>query len=160
MEKMVDDGYAIRAENVVKKFGDLTALKGVSFKVKKGDVVGYLGPNGAGKTTTIKLLTNLLTPTSGNLYIDEVNVNKNPQEALKNVGSLIEVPGIYGYLTPNELLTHFGKVYRMNDERIKQRIKKVLKTVRLQDWEYKKIEDFSTGMKRRLAIGLALLSDP
>ncbi|MFP4052061.1 MAG: AAA family ATPase, partial [Thermoplasmata archaeon] len=67
---------------------------------------------------------------------------------------------MYGYLTPNELLTHFGKVYRMDNESIKQRIKKVLKTVRLQEWEHKKIEDFSTGMKRRLAIGLALLSDP
>ncbi|MFP4051542.1 MAG: ATP-binding cassette domain-containing protein, partial [Thermoplasmata archaeon] len=111
MKKMSDDGYAIKAENVVKKFGDLTALKGVSFKVKKGDVVGYLGPNGAGKTTTIKLLTNLLSPTSGNLYIDEIDVNRNPQEALRRVGTLIEVPGMYGYLTPNELLTHFGKVY-------------------------------------------------
>lgn len=160
MEKMSDERYAIKAENVVKKFGDLTALKGVSFKVKKGDVVGYLGPNGAGKTTTIKLLTNLLSPTSGNLYIDEIDVNRNPQEALRRVGTLIEVPGMYGYLTPNELLTHFGKVYRMDDEKIERRIKKVLKTVRLQEWEHKKIEDFSTGMKRRLAIGLALLSDP
>ncbi|PTD93347.1 ABC transporter ATP-binding protein [archaeon SCG-AAA382B04] len=160
MNKTSDNGNAIRVENLVKKFGDLTALKGVSFKVKKGDIVGYLGPNGAGKTTTIKLLTNLLSPTFGKVYINGINVNKNPQKALSYVGSLIEVPGIYGYLTPNELMTHFGKVYRMSSERITKRIKKVLSTVRLGDWEHKKIEEFSTGMKRRLAIGMALLPEP
>lgn len=160
MKKKSDNGNAIRVENLVKKFGDLTALKGVSFKVKKGDIVGYLGPNGAGKTTTIKLLTDLLSPTSGEVYINGINVNKDPQKALSYVGSLIEVPGIYGYLTPHELMTYFGKVYRMNSERITKRIDKVLATVRLEDWEHNKIEEFSTGMKRRLAIGLALLSEP
>ncbi len=160
MNRLSDNGNAIKVENLVKRYGDLTALKGVSFKVKKGDVVGYLGPNGAGKTTTIKLLTNLLSPTSGSAYINGIDVFKDPTHALSYVGALIEVPGMYDYLTPHELLTHYGRVYRMGTDRIKKKIKQVLRTVKLKDWEHKKIEEFSTGMRRRLAIGLALLPSP
>jgi ABC-2 type transport system ATP-binding protein len=157
---MGEDKYVIEVKDLVKKYDGFTALKGVSFKVKKGDVVGYLGPNGAGKTTTIKLLTNLLSPTSGEVYINGINVFRDPTHALCDVGALIEVPGMYDYLTPNELMTQYGKIYRMDNANIRKRIKQVLKTVKLKDWEHKKIDDFSTGMRRRLAMGLTLLSSP
>lgn len=152
--------YAIEAKNLSKEYDGIEALKDVSFKVKKGDVVGYLGPNGAGKTTTIKLMTNLLKPTSGSVYINGINVTRNPTEALSYVGALIEVPGMYDYLTPHELMMHQGRVYRMGKDKVKKRIRQVLKTVKLKDWEHTKIDDFSTGMRRRLAIGLALLPTP
>jgi len=150
----------IRTENLVKKFGSITALDDVSFEIKKGEVVGYLGPNGAGKTTTIKILTNLIEPTTGRACINGIDVNKRPKEALKDVGSLIGVPGVYGYLTPEEVLTYFGKVYRMPKKQIEQRVDKVLDMVNLSDWKYTKIESFSTGMERRLAIGKSIFHEP
>ncbi len=153
--------YAIRIENLGKEYvKGVKVLDGVSFDVLKGDIVGYLGPNGSGKTTTIKILTNLLTPTSGRAFIKGIDVTKNPKEALRSVGALIEVPGIYDYLTPNDLLTYFGKIHGMDKKKIEERIPEVLKKVKLQDWQHKKIGAFSTGMQRRLAISNAILHEP
>ncbi|MEF8832660.1 MAG: ABC transporter ATP-binding protein [Candidatus Thermoplasmatota archaeon] len=157
----MDDDCVIRTENLVKKFGDnITAVDDVSFDIDRGEVVGYLGPNGAGKTTTIKILTNLIEPTSGTACINGIDVNRYPKEALKNVGSLIGVPGVYGYLTPDEILTYFGKVYRMSKEKIERRIEEVLDLVNLSDRRHSKIESFSTGMERRLAIGKSIFHEP
>jgi ABC-2 type transport system ATP-binding protein len=152
--------YAIQTENLVKKYNGFTALDGVSLRIKRGDVVGYVGPNGAGKTTTIKILTKLIKPTSGHAYIGGVDINKGPKEVLQNIGALIEVPGLYEYLTPHEMLTYFGKVHRMNNKEIGKRIKETLELVKLSDWEHKKIGSFSTGMQRRLAIANAILHKP
>lgn len=157
----MDKDCVIRTENLVKKFGDsITAVDNVSFEIDRGEVVGYLGPNGAGKTTTIKILTNLIEPTSGKACINGIDVNKYPKEALKNVGSLIGVPGVYGYLTPDEVLTYFGKVYRMSKDKIDSRIEEVLDMVNLSDRRHSKIESFSTGMERRLAIGKSIFHEP
>jgi len=157
----MEDDCIIRTENLVKKFGeDITAVDNVSFEIERGEVVGYLGPNGAGKTTTIKILTNLIEPTSGRACINGTDVNRYPKEALKDVGSLIGVPGVYGYLTPDEVLTYFGKVYRMSKEKIERRIEEVLELVNLSDWRHSKIESFSTGMERRLAIGKSIFHEP
>jgi ABC-2 type transport system ATP-binding protein len=136
------------------------ALDGVSLRVESGDVIGYLGPNGAGKTTTIKILTNLLRPTSGHAYICGIDANRRPKEALQHVGSLIEVPGVYDYLTPHELLTHLGRVHGMDRGKIGARIEEVLKLTKISDWEHKKVGAFSTGMLRRLMISTAILHDP
>lgn len=152
--------YAIQIEDLVKKYNGFTALNGVSLNIEKGDVVGYLGPNGAGKTTTIKILTKLIEPTSGQVYIGGINIKEGPKEVLHNVGALIEVPGTYDYLTPNEMLTYFGKVYRMNNDAINKRIKETMELVKLSDWEHKKIGSFSTGMHRRLAIAKAIFHSP
>lgn len=151
----------IETNNLVKKFGDgITAVDGVSFGIRRGEVVGYLGPNGAGKTTTIKIITNLIKPTAGSAYINGINVNSNPKEALKNVGSLIGVPGVYSYLTPAEVLRYFGKLYRMSKQGIEERIEEVLDMVNLSDWKDSKIGTFSTGMERRLAIAKSILHKP
>lgn len=138
----------------------ITALKGISLEIEKGDVVGYLGPNGAGKTTTMKVLTNLVKPTSGHAYINGIDVNKNPKEALRRIGTLIEVPGVYDYLTPHEMLKYFGNVYRLDSKQIDQRIAEVLKLLNLKGWAHKRIGIFSTGMKRRLTIAKAILHQP
>jgi len=156
----ISEHNIIEVKNLTKMFNGFRALDNISFNVKKGEILGFVGPNGAGKTTTIKLLTNLLTPTSGNAYINDIDLNKNPTKALISVGSLIEVPGIYDYLTPHEILTYFGKIHRMNKKEINQKIKEVLKIVKLSDWENKKTGSFSTGMLRRLAIAKAILHSP
>jgi len=153
--------YAIRTESLVKRYGKgFTALDGVSLQIKKGEVVGYVGPNGAGKTTTIKILTGLLKPSSGHAYVNGIDVTANPRKALQTMGALIEVPGMYDYLTPHEMLTYFGKVYRMGSNEMDRRIKETLQLVRLSEWEHKKIGTFSTGMQRRLTIAKAILHEP
>jgi ABC-2 type transport system ATP-binding protein len=150
----------IEVKNLTKNFNGFKALDNVSLNVRKGEITGFVGPNGAGKTTTIKILTNLLTPTSGHAYINNIDVSKTPTKALLSVGSLIEVPGVYDYLTPHEMLKYYAKVHRMNKNEIDQRITGALKLVKLADWEHKKIGTFSTGMQRRLAIAKAILHNP
>jgi ABC-2 type transport system ATP-binding protein len=153
--------YAIRTENLAKAYGKtFNALDGVSLQIKRGEVVGYVGPNGAGKTTTIKILTGLIRPTSGQAYVNGIDVAARPRDALRSIGALIEVPGVYDYLTPHEMLTYFGRVYGMRRDVIDRRIKETLELVRLPDWEHKKAGAFSTGMLRRLAIAKAILHKP
>ena len=161
--------YAIQTEDLTKQYRKhsgpkrpsvFTALDGVSLKIRKGEVVGYLGPNGAGKTTTIKILTRLIRPTSGRAYVNGIDVAGAPQELLRHVGTLIEVPGIYEYLTPHEMLTYFAKVHRIPRPEIDLRIRQTLQLVNLLDWEHEKAGAFSTGMQRRLALAKAVLHRP
>ena len=153
--------YAIRTENLAKAYGKtFKALDGVSLQIKRGEVVGYVGPNGAGKTTTIKILTGLIRPTAGHAYVNGIDVAASPRDALRTIGALIEVPGVYDYLTPHEMLAYFGRVYGMRRDLIDRRIKETLELVRLPDWEDKKAGAFSTGMLRRLAIAKAILHKP
>ncbi len=153
--------FAIQVENLVKTYNQrVTALKGISLAIEKGDVVGYLGPNGAGKTTTIKILTNLIKPTSGHAYVNGIDVSKKPKEALRYVGALIEVPGVYDYLTPHEMLSYFGRIYRMDSGQIRRRIDEALELVNLSDWTRERIGSFSTGMQRRLVIAKAVFHKP
>jgi len=152
---------AIQTEGVTKRYSNgVLALDNLWMKVEKGDVVGYLGPNGAGKTTTMEILTSIIKSTSGRAYINGIDVVKRPKEALRHVGALIEVPGIYEYLTPVESLTYSGKIYGMNDGNIKKRIKEVMEKVSLSDWCNKKVGSFSTGMLRRFNLARAMLHDP
>lgn len=157
---MDEKNIVIQIVDLEKKFNGFTALNGISFTVDKADIVGYLGPNGAGKTTTIKILTNLLHPTQGQAYIKGIDVNRHPKLALKTVGSLTEVPGIYEYLTPHEVLMYFGKVYQMNSKEIGPRIEEVLDLLKIGDWEYKRLGSFSTGMQRRFNIAKTILHRP
>jgi ABC-2 type transport system ATP-binding protein len=153
--------FCIETEDLEKQYPNgFKALDNISFKIKKGDIVGYLGPNGAGKTTTIKILTNLIKPTSGHAYVNGIDVNQTPKQALKHIGALIEVPGVYDYFTPHDLLTYFGKIHGMKRDKIDKQIKEILKRLKLQKWENKKIGGFSTGMQRRLAIAKAIFHEP
>jgi ABC-2 type transport system ATP-binding protein len=156
----INNNYAIEVRNLTKNFNGFKALDNISFKVRKGEITGFVGPNGAGKTTTIKVLTNLISPSSGKAFVDGIDVNGSPTKALLSVGALIEVPGVYDYLTPHEMLRYFASVHKMEKKIIDKRIKEVLKLVKLSDWEHKKIGSFSTGMQRRLAIAKAILHNP
>lgn len=151
----------IETKELTKRYKNgVMALQNLNLKIEEGDCVGYLGPNGAGKTTTIKVLTNLIKPTSGHAYICGIDVNKKPKEALHLIGALVEVPGLHEYLTPHELLTYLGKVRRMSKTNINRRIGEVLRLVGIPAWQHKKIGSFSTGMARRLVIAQALLHEP
>ena len=158
---MSSSNYPIEITDLVKQYGKgPKVLQGISMKIDKGEIVGYLGPNGSGKTTTIKTLTNLIKPTAGTVKIKGIDVQKYPKKALKYVGALIEVPGVYDYLTPRELLTYFGGVYGMNKKDIEERIVEVLKEVKLSRSVDDKVGSFSTGMQRRLMIAKAIFHDP
>jgi ABC-2 type transport system ATP-binding protein len=151
----------IVVEALTKRYKNgVLALNGIDFAIHEGDVVGYLGPNGAGKTTTMKILTDLIKPTSGRAYIAGVDVQAHPMEALRRVGALIEVPGVYEYLSPKEIMGYFGRIHGLSRERTAARAEEVLARVRLAEWSDAKVGGFSTGMTRRFFIALAMLHDP
>lgn len=146
----------LEAINLSKKYGNFYALRNLNLRVEGGKCVGYLGPNGAGKTTTLKIFTNLLRPTSGDAIINGYSVQKELKKALKDVGTLIETPNFYPYLTPMEILSMLCDIRGAT----KRDIVEALKKVRLYEWRNTKVKKFSKGMTQRLAMAVALVTNP
>ncbi len=143
-----------------KDFNGFKAVDDLDLVVKKSTFMGFLGPNGAGKTTTIKILTNLLSATSGSAELNGIDVTEHPKEALANVGAVVETPEFYPYLTPTETLAYMGELRGMTEGDIKTRTREVLETVKMTEWADKRIGKFSKGMKQRVAIAQAILHEP
>ena len=150
----------IEVKNLTKYYGKLLAVDKLTFSVGRGECVGLLGPNGAGKTTTIKILTGLLRPTSGEAYINNINVVENPTTALQDVGAMIETPEFYPEVSPRKILRFLGRLRGLSGSYLEERIRKVLEIVRMSFWADKPIGEFSRGMKQRIGIAQALLHDP
>ncbi len=150
----------IEIEHLVKTFGDIKAVDDLTLKVPKKKTIGFLGPNGAGKTTTIKILTNLISSTSGSAMLNGVDVTKEPKKALAHVGAVVETPEFYPYLTPVETLAYLGRIRGMSSREIALRSEEVLSQVKMTEWKNTRIGKFSKGMKQRLAIAQALLHEP
>jgi len=150
----------IELQQLTKSFGPIKAVDNLSLKVPAGVTVGFLGPNGAGKTTTIKILTNLISATSGKAFVEGIDVISRPKEAMKNVGAVVETPEFYPYLTPDETLAYLGRIRGMSPGEIRTRSGEVLDQVKLSEWRSTRIGKFSKGMKQRLAIAQALLHEP
>ena len=150
----------IKVENLIKKFGDFEAVKGISFSVEKGEIFAFLGPNGAGKSTTIKMLTTLLSPTSGKLFLDDHNVEKEPNSVRHSFGIVFQDPSLDDELTAYENMEIHGVLYGVPKKIRRERIKQLLEFVEL--WERRDglVKEFSGGMKRRLEIGRGLLHHP
>lgn len=154
--------HLIDAENLTKKFGDLTAVDGLTFNVKEGEVFGFLGPNGAGKTTTVRMLCCLISKTSGEARIAGYDVN-DPEDSLKIrkiIGLLPENVGLYDDLTAYKNLDFYGKLYECAEQERKENIKYFLKMLGLWDKRDVLVGTFSKGMKQKLAITRALIHDP
>ncbi|MGB9882033.1 MAG: ABC transporter ATP-binding protein [Methanomassiliicoccales archaeon] len=147
-------------ENLTKEFNGFKAVDTLNLTVKKKSFLGFLGPNGAGKTTTIKILTSMLSATSGRAFLNGIDVTKDPKKALAGVGAVVETPEFYPYLTPIETLSYLGTLRGMSKNEIERRSKEVLEVVKLSEWANKRIGKFSKGMKQRLAIAQALLHEP
>ena len=148
-------------ENLTKDFGNnFKAVDALSLKVKRNSFVGFLGPNGAGKTTTIKMLTNLLTITSGKAYLNGVDVIDDPKNALADIGAVVETPEFYPFLTPIETFEYLGSLRGMSNQEVAKRSKEVLELVKMTEWSTVRIGKFSKGMKQRIALGQALLHEP
>src|SRR5687767_15124690 len=150
----------IRVENLVKTFGELRAVDGVSFHVRPGEIFAFLGPNGAGKTTTIQMLTTLLRPTSGSMTLDGVDPVARPLDARRSFGIVFQDPSLDNELTAYENLTLHGVLYHMPRRLRVERIEKLLTLFELWDRRHAFVKTFSGGMKRRLEIVRGLLHTP
>jgi ABC-2 type transport system ATP-binding protein len=150
----------IRVENLVKKFGDLAAVNDVSFDVKKGEIFAFLGPNGAGKTTTIKVLTTLLKPTSGTVFLNGLDPVKSHHEARQSFGIVFQDPSLDQDLTAWENMDLHGVLYHVPGKIRRERIESLLKLFELWDRKDTLVKQFSGGMKRRLEIARGFLHTP
>lgn len=135
-------------------------MDALELNVPKRSFMGFLGPNGAGKTTSIKIITNMLTATSGEAYINGVSVMQDPKTALADVGAVVETPEFYPYLTPMETLHYLGALRGMPICETTNRGRDLLEMVKLTEWKDQRVGKFSKGMKQRLAIAQALLPQP
>jgi ABC-2 type transport system ATP-binding protein len=152
----------IETENLTKKFGDLTAVDGVTLRVEEGEVFGFLGPNGAGKTTTVRMLCCLISKTSGEARIAGYEVGKDDDslKIRKLIGLVPDNVGLYDALSAYDNLDFYGKLYDCTEAQRKENIRRFLTMLGL--WEKKDIAAgaFSKGMKQKLAIARALIHDP
>lgn len=150
----------IEVTNLTKKFKDLIAVDNVSFTVKKGEIVAFLGPNGAGKTTTIRMLTTLLTPTSGKITVGGFDAIHQMSDVRKSFGIVFQDPSLDNELTAYENLEFHGVMYHVPKEIRRERIDQLLKFVGLWDRKNDFVKNFSGGMKRRLEIARGLIHHP
>jgi ABC-2 type transport system ATP-binding protein len=152
----------ITTENLTKKFGDTAAVEGLTLSVEDGEVFGFLGPNGAGKTTTVRMLTCLVSKTSGDATIDGYDIGKSAdlQKIRKIIGLLPESVGMYDDLSAYKNLDYYGRLHECPENQRRDRIEHFLKLLGL--WEKKDVAagTFSKGMKQKLAIARALIHDP
>ena len=150
----------ISVRNLTKKFGELTAVNDISFDVMKGELFAFLGPNGAGKSTTIKMLTTLLKPTAGELFLSAHNVSSEQDAARKTFGIVFQDPSLDDELTAYENLELHAALYNVPSSVLKKRSEELLTLVELWERRNSKVKTFSGGMKRRLEIARGLLHHP
>lgn len=150
----------IEVKNLVKKFGDFTAVNDVSFSVEKGEIFAFLGPNGAGKSTTIKMLTTLLSPTGGSISINGFDPTTEADKVRHSFGIVFQDPSLDDDLTALENMQFHGVLYNVPAKTRASRIDELLKFVDLADRKDSLVKEFSGGMKRRLEIARGLLHHP
>ncbi len=151
---------AIRTENLVKRYAEVTAVAGVSLEIKEGEVFGLLGPNGAGKTTLISMLATLVRPTSGTALVAGRDINLEPLEVRRNIGIVFQEPSVDDLLTARENLYLHSMLYGMPRRDIPAAIEKFLGLVKLSDRGDSLVKTYSGGMRRRLEIARGLIHRP
>jgi ABC-2 type transport system ATP-binding protein len=154
------DGPAIRAEHLVRRFGDFIAVNDVSFEVRPGEIFGFLGSNGAGKSTTIRMLCGLLRPTAGTASVGGIDVMRDPEGVKARIGYMSQRFSLYEQLTVDENIHFFGGVYGLDRARLAQRRDVVLDMAGLRGHERVLTRTLSGGWRQRLALGCALLHEP
>lgn len=151
--------HMIHARGISKEFNGFTALRGIDFDIDDAAIMGIIGHNGAGKTTLLKVMAGLLTPTSGDLVIDGIDVIAEPIRLKERLGYLPEESRLYDTMTITSYLTFFGEIYKIPRKEIKNRSVELLDSLDLIE-EDKKIGELSKGMRRKVAIARSLLHDP
>lgn len=147
----------IELENVTKKYGDFTAIDNMSFKINKGEIVGFLGKNGAGKTTTLKMITGLIGPTEGSILINGEKINNKSK---KLIGFMPENTPLYQDMTVKEYINYIGELKKIKKDKRKEDVKKIINSLGLLDVENKLIKNISRGYKQRVSMAGALIGNP
>ncbi len=147
----------LKCENLHKKIGKKEILKGISLELDEGDILGFIGPNGAGKTTTIKLILGLQSITSGKVFINDYDIERDFEKAIAKVGSIVENPDLYMYMSGYDNLKLIANLYKTVD---KKRIDEVVKLVGLENRIHDKVSKYSLGMRQRLGVAQAILHKP
>lgn len=150
----------LKVENLYKNYGNIRAVDGISFEVKRGEVFGLLGPNGAGKSTTISIISTLIPPTKGEIIFEGESILKNPKNIRQKLGVVPQDIALYPTLSGYENLRFWGNLYGLKGQELKQRINETADIIGLHERLKDKVEKYSGGMKRRLNIGAALLHMP
>jgi len=145
----------ISVQNLVKNYGNFEAVKGISFEVQEGEIFGLLGPNGAGKSTTLEIIETLRTKTSGNVFVDGFNIDKDPNEIKKIIGVQLQTSGFYPGLNLVELIDLFAGLYNRKANAVD-----LLNMVNLRDKAKSKVKELSGGQKQRFSIATTLINDP
>ncbi len=152
---------AIEVHNLNKSYdGKIKALNNINFSVQEGSIVGFLGPNGSGKTTTVRILNGILLPTGGEAYILGKNIVKDSKDIHRLSGVMTESASCYENLTANENLLFFGRMHGMEERLIKKRSLDLLERLELKEAGNKKVKEFSTGMRKRICLAIALIHNP
>lgn len=153
----MDNKPILRLKNVSKTLGNKVVVNDISLDVYAGEIFGLLGPNGAGKTTTIRMLVGLLSITEGKILLNGVNIKKEFEQAISQVGAIVENPELYDYLTGYQNLIHFS---RMSGNVSKERINDIIQIIGLENAIQAKVKTYSLGMRQRLGLGQALMHSP
>jgi ABC-2 type transport system ATP-binding protein len=152
--------YRIEAANLRKKFGQIEALRGITFGIRGGEIYGLLGPNGAGKSTTVGILCGLVAPDAGAAHLNGIDVGRQPVEARRSLGVVPQELALYLELSARDNLSFFGRLYGLGGSALRERIDHILARVNLTERTDEPIERYSGGMLRRLNIAAGLLHDP
>jgi sodium transport system ATP-binding protein len=150
----------LTAVDLVKKFGDVTAVAGASLEVRPGEVVGLLGPNGAGKTTMLRMLVGILSPTAGRVLIRGIDLREHMLAAKQRLGFLSGDTQLYQRLTPREVLRFFGRLYGLEPGRCQARIGRLLAELEMESFADRPCRTLSSGQKQRANIARAFLHEP
>jgi len=153
-------GPAVEVDNIVKRFGDFTAVKGISFTVPQGEIFGLLGPNGAGKSTTFKMLCGLLVPSGGSASVLGIDLRRHAARARQRIGYMAQKFSLYGNLTVDQNLQFFAGIYGLSAARRRLKIGEMLETFALGPRLRSTPDELSLGFKQRLALACALMHDP
>ncbi|ANC09029.1 MULTISPECIES: ABC transporter ATP-binding protein [Bacillus] len=157
----MNNEIVLEANHLTKTVGGKTIVNDFSTKIYKGDICGFLGPNGAGKTTVMRMFTGLIRPTKGAIKISGQDVNQNRQQALMNMGAIIESPIFFPYMTGRKMLQNLARLYpALSRKEQLEQVEAILSIVRLTEDADVKIKNYSLGMRQRLGIAQALLGDP
>jgi ABC-2 type transport system ATP-binding protein len=157
---MNSNGYAVTVEKLTKRFGKFTAVDGISFETRRGEVFGFLGPNGAGKSTTIRILCGLLQPTSGRGTVAGLDVATQPEAIRERIGYMSQKFSLYNDLRVLENLNFFGGLYGVPASELRQRTEWAVRMAGLEGRENAMTRTLPVGWKQRLALGCALLHHP
>jgi len=151
---------AIVAEKLVRKFGDVTAVDGVSFQVQSGEVFGFLGPNGSGKTTVIKMLTGILPLTSGRGVVDGIDVSADPDGVKQRIGYMSQKFSLYDDLTVLENLRFYAQIYGLKGKVAQEKIEQTMQQNGIEPYKDRAAGKLSGGWKQRLALSCAMMHGP